>query len=127
MNVDPSIIDNRITEARSRDNAVCEKLKNECARLVAIDQFSSGRRALSLDNMTMTLRPARYSESTNSNPNIPTYPTPENGSYALQLFSAIMFAVDARAELKMLELIRSPDFYAAIITSAAEVRSNERS
>ena len=121
--IDPSLVDEKIEEARARDSTVCEKLKNECARMVVVDQFESGQQTFSLDNLVSTLRPARYTSSGRFNTlpslNLP----PENGSYALQLFSAIMFAVDARAELKLLELIASPHFYAALMRSAAEVKT----
>lgn len=120
--IDGTKIDALIAEVRLRDQAVTDKLKAECARLVAVDQHQSHMRTLSLDTLTQALRPARYVESTNSAINMPTYPEPENGSFAIQLFSSIMFAVDARAELKLLELIASPNFYNAIMRSAAEVR-----
>ena len=118
--IDSTKIDALIVEARARDTAVTDKLKGECARLVVVDQYQGFTRNLSADTMATMLRPARYVESTNSNINQPTEPPPENGSYAIQLFSAICFAIDARAELKLLELIASPTFYDAIMRSAAE-------
>lgn len=119
--IDPSIIDQRIIEARSRDVVTSQRVLTECMRLVVIDQSKGYDRSLDLNTIAQTLRPARYVESGNMNPNSPTYPpVPDNGSYAYQLYSAIMFAIDARAELKLLELIASKDFYAALMRSAAE-------
>jgi hypothetical protein len=120
--IDPSQIDERYEAARQRDDAVFAKLKDECARLIVVDQYQSGTRVFSLDALTSMIKPARFIESGNSSYNSPTYPAPENGSFANQLFSAIAFAIDARAELKLLELIRQPDFYvSAMMRSAAEV------
>lgn len=124
--IDSSKIDVLLKEARDRDEVVFTKLLSECARMVVVDQFQSSVRTFSLDMLTQVIRPARYVESTNSNSNMPTYPEPENGSYAYQLFSAIAFAIDARAELKLLELCVSPNFYAAMMRSAAEVETDPK-
>lgn len=116
--IDPSIIDERISKARDRDSAVSMKLLGECARLTVIAP-NLDVRMLDLNSLTTQLLPARLSHS--GVPQGSFQPTPENGSYAYQLYSAICFAIDARAELKLLELIASPDFYASLMRSAAEV------
>jgi hypothetical protein len=120
MMMDPEIIDEKLSEARLRDKAVFDKLLHECARLVVVDQHRNNDRMLSLDQFANLLRPARFSESGRFNPNDPAFPHPENGSFAYQFFSAVAFAIDARAELKLLELIASPHFYSALTRSAAE-------
>lgn len=120
--INPSVIDERVDVARARDNAVCEKLLAECARMVVIDQYQSHLRSFSLDSLISTLKPARVLDSGNTNPNTATFPVPEPGSFAYQLYSAICFVIDARAELKLLELIQSPHFYSALMRSAAEVQ-----
>lgn len=119
--INPSIIDERVNAARARDNAVTAKLLGEIARLPVVAPFRESDRNFSLDSLTTTLRPARFSD-TGMQPNtIQTMPEP--GSYAYQLYSAICFVIDARAELKLLELIQSPDFYSALMRSAAEVKA----
>ena len=121
MLLDPSIIDVKIVASRERDQACTARMLNEIARLVATDQYNTDNRVFSLDTLSTTIRPARYLESGNPSPGTPIYPLPENGSYAYQLWSAICFMVDARVELKLLELIASPDFYSALMRSAAEI------
>jgi hypothetical protein len=117
--IDPSIIDDRILTARARDNNVTQKLLGEIARLAVVAPFNESSRSFDLNSLTTVLRPARFSD-TGMNPNT-IHTVPEPGSYAYQLWSAICFVVDARAELKLLELIASQDFYAALMRSAAEV------
>lgn len=109
--IDPTKIDALIEAAHQRDNAVTHKLLQECSRLAA---------NVSDPPQPMHLMAAHKAESGKSAGYV--LPPPENGSFAYQLFSSIMFAVDARAELKLLELIASPNFYNAIMRSAAEVK-----
>lgn len=119
--IDPSKIDERLDAARARDNVVTSKLLGEIARLPVVAPFNESMRVFSLDGLTNMLRPGRVSE-TGMDPNM-LKTMPEPGSYAYQLYSAICFMVDARAELKLLELIASPDFYASLMRSAAEVKA----
>ena len=121
MMIDPSIIEAKIEQARARDSAVTEKLRCEVARLVCVQPGIENVEHFSPDAPTIRfqVRPARF--STTGVPSDVNLPAPQNGSYANQLFSAIMFAVDARAELKLLDLIASPHFYSALMRSAAEV------
>jgi hypothetical protein len=105
--IDPSIIEAKIVSARARDNAVTAKLLGEISRLAV---FSWGDTAVQ-----------QAKTVTSGIPQDVARPTPENGSYAYQLYSAICFTIDARVELKLLELIASPDFYSALMRSAAEI------
>lgn len=117
--IDPSKIDERIEAARARDNACTNSMLGEIARLPVVAPFNDNNRNFSLDALATQLRPGRFTD-TGISPGV-TKSQPEAGSYAYQLYSAICFMVDARAELKLLELIRSPDFYSAMMRSAAEV------
>lgn len=108
--IDPSKIDALIVEARERDDAVCEKLKGECARLAT---FGPGWKQASIRVASDAASGLAHDQAR---------PEPEDGSFAIQLFSAIMFAIDARAELKLLEMIASPNFYSAMMRSAAEAK-----
>jgi hypothetical protein len=119
MMIDPSIIEAKIGAARDRDNIVTAKLLGEIARLPVIAPFNDGMRNFDLNTITTTLRPGRLTD-TGVGQNIAKM-LPEHGSYAYQLYSAICFTIDARVELKLLELIASPDFYSALMRSAAEI------
>lgn len=116
--IDPSIIDELLQAARDRDQACTFRLQSEIARLpvTKFEQVIS-----TINGMT----PPAIQHSKNASSGLPhdlIRPTPANGSYAMQLWSAICFMVDARAELKLLELIASPNFYAALMRSAAETK-----
>jgi hypothetical protein len=124
VKLDPSAIDARLVEAINRDNACSEALKVQLARLpVCMEDWPAQQ--FSLDALTVQLRPGRMS-LTGKPPQLAGMGVePEDGSYAAQLWSAICFMVDARVELKLLDLIRSPDFYSALMRSAAEVKLGE--
>jgi hypothetical protein len=117
--IDPSIIDAKIAEARDRDNVVTHKLLQEVARLPVVAQGNDGVRTFSLDLLSAQLRPGRWTDTGMGGGAFQAAPEP--GSYAYQLYSAICFVIDARTELKLLELIASPIFYAALMRSAGEV------
>lgn len=120
--INPSIIDERIDAARARDNAVTANLLGEIARLAVIAPMQEHVRMFSLDALNSQLKPGRFADSGLGQMGV-VRQLPEQGSYAYQLYSAICFVIDARAELKLLELIQSPDFYSALMRSAAEVQS----
>jgi hypothetical protein len=116
--IDSTKIDELLEQARTRDNAVTAKLLAEVARLPVIKPWQDSLRTFSLDTLTGTIMPGKFSDS--GMPAGSTQMLPEDGSYAYQLYSAICFVIDARAQLKLLELIASPTFYDAIMRSAAE-------
>lgn len=118
--IDPSIIDEKIKAARERDLTVTQKLLIELTRLPVTKPFGGADRLTSLDTLKDALLSAHKAESGVTQGAFHGT-IAENGSFAYQLYSAICFVVDARAELKLLELIASPDFYAALMRSAAEV------
>lgn len=115
--IDSTKIDELIVEARRRDGVVCKALLEECARLTVIAPYTEIRQ-LDLNQLVNQLMPAKVSSSGRTSGSYSS--PPDDGSYANQLFSAICFVIDARAELKLLELIASPTFYDAIMRSAAE-------
>jgi hypothetical protein len=117
--MDPEIIDAKIVEARERDNAVTQKLLQDITRLPVTKAFGGADRLASLDTLKDALQSAHRAES-GVGQGVFHGTIAENGSYAYQLFSSIMFCIDARAELKLLELIASPHFYSALTRSAAE-------
>lgn len=118
MMIDPSIIEGRIEAARQRDDDVTAKLLSEIARLPVCKDLSTGMLYPQPDAPVI-----QYGNRAGSGmPEGAIRPLPDNGSFAYQLYSAICFVVDARTELKLLELIASPDFYSALMRSAAEVK-----
>jgi hypothetical protein len=115
--IDPSIIDAKIVEARERDTAVTNKLLQEITRLPVTRAHGGADKLTSLDTLKDALVSAHRAESGVSQ-GVFHGSVAENGSYAYQLYSAICFVIDARAELKLLELIASPHFYAGLMKSA---------
>lgn len=115
--IDPSRIDERIAELRALNTATCEALRKEIARLPVVVEDWPGE--LTLHRLSEQLRSGRLA-GTGKPPGSFIGQEPDPGSFANQLFSAICSMVDARAELILLELCASPDFYAAMMRSAAE-------
>lgn len=122
MNLDPSRIEERYAEAEERDKACTDRVRRELGRLVVLRPYQTSG-VTSLDTMVNSISHAALRE-TGMGANM-QHSLPEDGSYATQLWSSICFMVDARAELKLLQLIQSPDFYAALMRSAAEVKDNQ--
>jgi hypothetical protein len=121
--IDPTIIDAKIVEAKARDNAVTARMLAEIARLPVCKDLST--QGISQQADDPIIQCGNRVES--GMPQAFMRPFPENGSYAYQLYSSICFMVDARAELKLLELIASPHFYAALMKSAGMASDADQS
>jgi hypothetical protein len=99
---------------------VTTKLLQEITRLPVTKAFGGADKLTSLDTLNAALISSHKAESGVS-AGVLHGTVAEHGSFAYQLYSAICFAIDARAELKLLELIASPDFYAALMRSAGTI------